>query len=248
MVNDGGGDVGEREPVGAPAIAELLVLGGRARNGRRETADGAKQVGCEREVVRREERLARASGAIVFVDELLDLLAGRRIGIFGKRVLDAPAEQPAIVQFDLAHEGGERPREPRPGDARFRRPDATGADRPRVPHGTGRRRRAASWRGPRARDRRDGGMPRGRHRIGAEVLPGAGRTVAHIRERADTAFHPVGTCRLGEDADAVADPWLRVPSPVAGNAQAAVLAIVERAADSAPSRLSFRPTSRPGDH
>jgi len=107
MVNDGGGDVGEREPVGAPAIAELLVLGGRARNGRREAADGAKQVGCEREVVRREERLARASGAIVFVDELLDLLAGRRIGIFGKRVLDAPAEQPAIVQFDLAHEGGE---------------------------------------------------------------------------------------------------------------------------------------------
>ena len=89
MVNDGGGDVGEREPVGAPAIAELLVLGGRARNGRREAADGAKQVGCEREVVRREERLARASGAIVFVDELRDLLAGRRIGIFGKRVLDA---------------------------------------------------------------------------------------------------------------------------------------------------------------
>jgi len=82
VVNDGGGDVGEREPVGAPAIAELLVLGGRARNGRREAADGAKQVGCEREVVRREERLARASGAIVFVDELLDLLAGRRNGDF----------------------------------------------------------------------------------------------------------------------------------------------------------------------
>jgi choline dehydrogenase len=81
--------------------------------------------------------------------------------------------------------------------------------------------------------------------IGAEVLPGAGRTVAHIRERADTAFHPVGTCRLGADADAVTDPWLRVvgvsglrvvdasvmPTTVAGNAQAAVLAIAERAAD-----------------
>jgi choline dehydrogenase len=81
--------------------------------------------------------------------------------------------------------------------------------------------------------------------IGAEVLPGAGRTVAHIREHADTAFHPVGTCRLGGDADAVADPWLRVvgvsglrvvdasvmPTTVAGNAQAAVLAIAERAAD-----------------
>jgi choline dehydrogenase len=81
--------------------------------------------------------------------------------------------------------------------------------------------------------------------IGAEVLPGAGRSVAHIRERADTAFHPVGTCRLGEDADAVTDPWLRVvgvsglrvvdasvmPTTVAGNAQAAVFAIAERAAD-----------------
>ena len=81
--------------------------------------------------------------------------------------------------------------------------------------------------------------------IGAEVLPGAGSTLAHIRQHADTAFHPVGTCRLGGDADAVVDPWLRVvgvsglrvvdasvmPTTVAGNAQAAVLAIAERAAD-----------------
>jgi choline dehydrogenase len=81
--------------------------------------------------------------------------------------------------------------------------------------------------------------------IGAEVLPGAGHTGAHIREYADTAFHPVGTCRLGGDADAVVDLWLRVvgvsglrvvdasvmPTTVAGNAQAAVLAIAERAAD-----------------
>ena len=81
--------------------------------------------------------------------------------------------------------------------------------------------------------------------IGAEVLPGAGHTLAHIRRQADTAFHPVGTCRLGGDRDAVVDPWLRVvgvsglrivdasvmPTTVAGNAQAAVLAIAERAAD-----------------
>jgi choline dehydrogenase len=81
--------------------------------------------------------------------------------------------------------------------------------------------------------------------IGAEVLPGAARTLAHIRQRADTAFHPVGTCRLGGDEGAVVDPWLRVvgvsglrvvdasvmPTTVAGNAQAAVLAIAERAAD-----------------
>jgi choline dehydrogenase-like flavoprotein len=80
--------------------------------------------------------------------------------------------------------------------------------------------------------------------IGVEVLPGgAGRTIEHIRQRADTAFHPVGTCRLGDDAGAVVDPWLRVvgvsglrvvdasvmPTTVAGNAQAAVFAIAERA-------------------
>ncbi len=81
--------------------------------------------------------------------------------------------------------------------------------------------------------------------IGAEVLPGAISTLAHIREQAETAFHAVGTCRLGGDAGAVVDPWLRVvgvsglrvvdasvmPTTVAGNAQAAVLAIAERAAD-----------------
>lgn len=81
--------------------------------------------------------------------------------------------------------------------------------------------------------------------IGAEVLPGASPTFAHIRRQANTAFHPVGTCRLGSDAGAVVDPWLRVvgvsglrvvdasvmPTTVAGNAQAAVFAIAERAVD-----------------
>ena len=81
--------------------------------------------------------------------------------------------------------------------------------------------------------------------IGAEVLPGASPTLAHIRQHADTSFHPVGTCRLGGDEGAVVDPWLRVvgvsglrivdasvmPTTVAGNAQAAVLAIAERGAD-----------------
>ena len=81
--------------------------------------------------------------------------------------------------------------------------------------------------------------------IGAEVLSGTVSTLAHIREQTDTALHAVGTCRLGGDAGAVVDPWLRVvgvsglrvvdasvmPTTVAGNAQAAVYAIAERAAD-----------------
>ena len=81
--------------------------------------------------------------------------------------------------------------------------------------------------------------------IGTEVLPGNGETIAHIRRQADTGFHAVGTCRIGTDAGAVVDPWLRVigvsglrvvdasvmPTTVAGNSQAAVFAIAERAAD-----------------
>lgn len=65
-----------------------------------------------------------------------------------------------------------------------------------------------------------------------------------VRERAETQFHPVGTCRMGTDPLAVVDPRLRVhglsglrvadasviPTMVTGNVQAAVLAVAERAA------------------
>jgi choline dehydrogenase len=60
-----------------------------------------------------------------------------------------------------------------------------------------------------------------------------------------TYFHPVGTCRLGADREAVVDPDLRVhgieglrvadasvmPTIVSGNTNATVLAIAERAAE-----------------
>lgn len=48
-----------------------------------------------------------------------------------------------------------------------------------------------------------------------EALPGAAVTgdvalEAYIRETGDTIFHPVGTCKMGTDAQAVVDPRLRV--------------------------------------
>lgn len=65
------------------------------------------------------------------------------------------------------------------------------------------------------------------------------------RENGQTIYHPIGTCRMGSDADAVVDPRLRVtgvsglrvvdasvfPSMVSGNTQAAVMAVAERASD-----------------
>jgi len=68
---------------------------------------------------------------------------------------------------------------------------------------------------------------------------------AFVREQAETLYHPVGTCRMGIDADAVVDPSLRVhgtsdlrvvdasvmPTIPGGHTNASTIMIAERAAE-----------------
>ncbi len=85
---------------------------------------------------------------------------------------------------------------------------------------------------------------------GEEIFPGAATTsdadlAAFIRRKAESIYHPVGTCRMGNDESAVVDNELRVrgidglrvvdasvmPCLPGGNTNAPTIMIAERAAE-----------------
>ncbi len=86
--------------------------------------------------------------------------------------------------------------------------------------------------------------------LGRELFPGPKidndeDLADDLRRRVELLFHPVGTCRMGSDGDAVVDPELRVrgvgglrvvdasvmPIIPSGNTNAPTIAVAERAAD-----------------
>jgi len=98
--------------------------------------------------------------------------------------------------------------------------------------------------------RRIVGQPAMAHYVEAETSPGPqvetfDEWLDFARRNGQTIYHPVGTCRMGEDDLAVTDARLRVrgiarlrvvdasvmPSMVSGNTQAAVMMLAEKVAD-----------------
>ena len=81
-------------------------------------------------------------------------------------------------------------------------------------------------------------FPKGEHLSDADLAD-------FIRAKAESVYHPIGTCRMGDDEAAVVDPQLRVrgvdglrvidasvmPQLIGGNTNAPTIMIAERAAD-----------------
>ncbi|REL25994.1 choline dehydrogenase [Thalassotalea euphylliae] len=86
--------------------------------------------------------------------------------------------------------------------------------------------------------------------LGSEIYPGASATsdediLSFLRERANTIYHPVGTCKMGQDEMAVVDSSLKVhglaslrvidasimPTLISGNTNAPTIMIAAKVAD-----------------
>jgi choline dehydrogenase len=101
---------------------------------------------------------------------------------------------------------------------------------------------------------------------GREIQPGPAVQTdaeidAFIRDKAESAYHPCGTCRMGQPSDplAVVDPEARVigtqalrvvdssimPSITTGNLNAPTIMLAEKAADHIRGRAPLPPTAAP---
>lgn len=81
--------------------------------------------------------------------------------------------------------------------------------------------------------------------IDAAAFRGRGSLEAFLREKSETVYHPVGTCRMGADDDSVVDPDMKVrgvdglrvvdgsvmPTLISGNTNLPIMAMAEKIAD-----------------
>jgi choline dehydrogenase len=86
---------------------------------------------------------------------------------------------------------------------------------------------------------------RGKEEVPGEAVQTDEQLIACVRQKAETIYHPVGTCRMGVDADAVVDLECRVkgvgglrvvdasvmPTLIGGNTNATTIMIAEKIAD-----------------
>ena len=135
----------------------------------------------------------------------------------------------------------------RAGKPRKPRPVRPAEDRVQVPGDGLRRGRdalACGWRGRSPSSRRSSHISREEVQPGPAVRNGRSSCIADLRNRGVSNLHPVGTCRMGNGADAVVDPRLRVhgirglrvmdasimPQVVGGNTNAPSIMIGEKGA------------------
>src|ERR1017187_159351 len=90
-----------------PAVAELFVLRGMARNRRVKSPQLAKPLSRKRDVVSGKEPLICMPPLIVLSDVRVDLMTGGRVRVVGKAIFDVTTQKGVGLTSEFAHKRSE---------------------------------------------------------------------------------------------------------------------------------------------